>query len=74
VIISSAMKSAPCSRATDWTAGRKPGGGITLPAVPCIGSTMTAAIAPPDWSRMTSRVFSAQAIPQLGYVRDNGQR
>jgi len=35
---------------------------------------MTAAIAPPDWSRMTSRVFSAQAIPQSGYFSDNGQR
>ena len=44
VIISSAMKSAPWSFAIARTAGRNPGGGITLPAVPCIGSTMMAAI------------------------------
>ena len=68
VIISSAMKSAPSSLAIARTAGRKPGGGMTLPAVPCIGSTMMAAMSPPDWFLMTSRDFSAQAMPQSGYV------
>src|SRR5262249_57653070 len=49
VIISSAMRRAPASLATCWTARRKPGGGMTLPAVPCIGSTMMAAISPAVW-------------------------
>ena len=74
VIISSAMKRAPWSFAIARTAGRKPGGGMTLPAVPCIGSTMTAATSPADWFRMTLRVSSAQAMPQSGYSRFSGQR
>ena len=44
VIISSAMSSASCSCAIACTPGRNSGGGMTLPAVPCIGSTMIAAI------------------------------
>jgi hypothetical protein len=74
VIISSAMKRAPLSRAMSAIAERKPGGGMTLPAVPCIGSAMIAATAPPVWLRITLRVFSAQAIPQSGYVRERGHR
>ena len=66
VIISSAMKRAPFSFAIARTAGRNPGGGMTLPAVPCIGSTMIAATCRPVWFRITSRVFSAQAMPQSG--------
>ncbi len=46
VIISSAISSAPFSLAMLWTPGRNSGGGMTLPAVPCIGSTMIAATAP----------------------------
>ncbi len=74
MIISSAMKRAPWSFAIARTAGRNPGGGITLPAVPCIGSTMMAATSPADWFLMTSRVFSAQAMPQPGNSRFSGQR
>jgi hypothetical protein len=48
VIISSAISSAPKSLATDLTAGIQSSGGITLPAVPCIGSAMIAASAPPE--------------------------
>ena len=66
VIISSAMKSAPVSFAISRIAERNPGGGMTFPAVPCIGSTMIAATAPPVWFLITSRVFSAHAIPQSG--------
>ncbi len=66
VIISSAMSSAPFSRAIDWTAGRNSGGGMTLPAVPCIGSTMMAATAPLVVRLMLSRAKSTQAMPQLG--------
>ena len=68
------MKRAPCSLAIDRIAERNPGGGMTLPAVPCIGSAMIAATAPPVWFLITSRVFSAQAIPQSGYVSESGQR
>jgi hypothetical protein len=39
---------------------------MTLPAVPWIGSTMIAAISPAVWQRMTSRTYSAQAMPQSG--------
>ena len=55
-------------------ARRKPGGGITLPAVPWIGSTMMAESAPPVWYLMTSRTYSAHAMPHDGYVSLRGQR
>ena len=43
VIISSEMKMAPNSFAMSWARCRNSGGGMTFPAVPCMGSTMTAA-------------------------------
>ena len=46
VSISSAMSRAWCSLAMAWTARRNPSGGMTFPAVPCMGSTMIAAISP----------------------------
>ena len=75
VVISLDGSAAPVYQGTvARIAGRNPGGGITLPAVPCIGSTMIAATAPPVWFRMTFRVSSAQARPQSGYVRCSGHR
>ena len=74
VIISSAISSAPASWAMSRIAGRNSGGGMTLPAVPCIGSTITAATAPEVAFLMVLRAKSAQARPQLGYSRPNGQR
>ena len=44
--ISSAISSAPASVAISRTAWMKSSGGITLPAVPCIGSMMIAASSP----------------------------
>ena len=66
VIISSATSSAPKSFATDLIAGIQSSGGITLPAVPCIGSATIAASAPPEailiWLRSNRAVG-----PQSGY-------
>ena len=74
VIISSAMNTAPASLAISCARCRNSGGGMTLPAVPCIGSTMTAATCPVLWWRSCSRARSAQAIPHDGYESFNGQR
>ena len=74
VIISSVISSAPTSSASERTAGRNSLGGITLPAVPCIGSTMTAATSPAPAVFTCLRPISAQAMPQLGYLRPTGQR
>ena len=49
VSISSAIMSAPCSRAIAWMARRNPSGGTTLPAVPWMGSTMIAPTSPAVW-------------------------
>src|SRR2546427_470283 len=38
---------------------------MTLPAVPCIGSTMIAPISPAVWERMTSRTHSGHGIEKL---------
>src|SRR5581483_4663911 len=74
VIISSAISSASFSSAIDLTAGRNSLGGTTLPAVPCIGSTMTAAIAPAETFFSVLPPTSAQATPQPGYDEPTGQR
>jgi hypothetical protein len=74
VIISSAMSNASCSRAISATPGRNSGGGMTLPAVPCMGSTRTAAIVPAVAWVICWRRKSRQAMPQLGYDSFNGQR
>jgi hypothetical protein len=74
VIISSAMRSASSSSAMERTAARKSSGGMTLPAVPCIGSTITAATAPADCALICLRATSAQATPQEGDVSPSGQR
>ncbi len=66
VIISSAISSAPLSFATDLIAGSQSSGGITLPAVPCIGSTITAATAPADEFLICWRANSTQYSPQSG--------
>jgi hypothetical protein len=66
VIISSAMKSASNSFASERTAGRKSSGGITLPAVPCIGSTMKAAMDPAPAILSCLRPTSTQASPHEG--------
>ena len=66
VIISSAMKTAPNSRAMSCARCRNSGGGMTLPAVPCMGSTIIAATWPVLWWRSCSRARSAQAIPHEG--------
>ena len=51
VIISSEMNTAPCSLAISCARTMNSGGGITLPAVPCIGSMITAATLPVLWCR-----------------------
>ncbi len=66
VSISSAISRAPHSLAIACTALKNPGGGITFPAVPWIGSTMIAAISPWVWYWITWRRNSAQAMPQSG--------
>ena len=66
VIISSAMNSAPTSCAIDFIAGRNSFGGTMLPAVPCIGSTITPATAPAVATLTYLRATSAHASPQLG--------
>ncbi len=74
VRISSQIRRASASLAISFTAGRKSSGGITLPAVPCIGSMMIAATAPWVWCLMTLRRCSAQARPQEDGSASNGQR
>ena len=74
MIISSVMSRAPTSSASERTAGRNSLGGMTLPAVPCIGSTITAAISPAPAVLTCLRPTSAQAMPQLGYCKPIGQR
>ena len=66
VIISSAMNSAPASSAIDFIAGRNSFGGTMLPAVPCIGSTITAATAPAVATLTYLRATSAHAMPHDG--------
>ena len=67
VIISSAMSSAPCSVGDLAHRGQEfVGGGMTLPAVPCIGSMMIAAISPAVSFLSRLRRSSAQAMPQDG--------
>ena len=72
VIISSAMKSAPISLAMDLIAGRNSLGGMMLPAEPCIGSTMIAAISPADIILICLRATSAQAMPQRRILQPDG--
>src|SRR6478735_1311219 len=74
VIISSAISTAPSSSASARAVGRNSLGGTMLPAVPCSGSTMTAATAPADAVLTCLRPTSAQATPQLGYLSPIGQR
>ena len=66
VIISSEMNRAPNSLAISWARCMNSGGGMTLPAVPCMGSRMTAATWAVLWWRSWSRARSAQATPQEG--------
>ena len=74
VRISSAMSSASNSSAISRTAWTKSSGGMTLPAVPCIGSMMMAATSAWVSFLITLRRCSAQASPQDGYSRFHGQR
>ena len=74
VIISSAMKRAPMSWAASAMAAVNSGGGMTLPAVPCIGSMTTAATGPAGCTFMALRATSAQARPQEGREEPSGQR
>ena len=74
VIISSAISSAPKSLATDFTAGSQSSGGITLPAVPCIGSATIAASEPLELILICWRAKSTQYSPQSGYFNLNGHR
>ena len=68
------MKSAPISRAASLTAVVKAGGGMTFPAVPCIGSMMTAATGPDGCARSALRAKSAQASPQVSSFSPKGHR
>ncbi len=74
VIISSAIRRAPFSRATSCTARKKSGGGTMLPAVPCIGSTSTAASLPVLSFFSLSRANSTHSKPHEGCCNLNGQR
>ncbi len=74
VIISSEMKTAPCSLASSCARTMNSGGGTTLPAVPWSGSMITAATLPVLCCLSCSRARSAQAMPQLGYFSLSGQR
>ena len=47
---------------------------MMFPAVPCIGSMMTAATGPEGCARRALRAKSAQASPQLSSFKPNGQR
>src|ERR1041384_1624131 len=64
VIISSMISKASNSRAISLIAGKNSFGGITLPAVPCIGSIRKAAILPVLFCFTWRRVASTQARPQ----------
>jgi hypothetical protein len=66
VIISSAMNRASTSLAIERTAGRNSFGGTTLPAVPCMGSAITAATRPAVAVFTYFRATSAQAMPHVG--------
>ena len=55
VMISSKIKSDPCSRVMARRCSRNPGWGGTTPMLPATGSTITAAISP-GWAWKASRM------------------